>query len=97
VWGEAKTSYLALSDEAKVIVKEKELDAKGDDLSHAKARYILLVSKYGFENFIERNVGSEQRNNALSVDARYALPLILFSIVISGTLITTLVLKKKKR
>lgn len=97
VWGEAKTSYLALSDEAKVIVKEKDLDAKGDDLSHAKARYILLVSKYGFENFIERNVGSEQRNNALSVDARYALPLILFSIVISGTLITTLVLKKKKR
>ncbi len=97
VWGEAKNSYLALSEEAKVIVKEKELDANGDDLSHAKARYILLVNKYGFENFIERNVGSEQRNNALNVDARYALPLILFSVVLGGTLITTLVLKKKKR
>ena len=69
----------------------------GDDIEHAKARYNLLLNKYGLENFMVNAPQNTSRNNALSVDARYVIPLIIFSVIISTTLITTLVLKKKKK
>ena len=96
-WSVVKVSYNNLSEDAKGIISEKAANPSGDDIEHAKARYNLLLNKYGLENFMVNAPQNTSRNNALSVDARYVIPLIIFSVIISGTLITTLVLKKKKQ
>lgn len=96
-WSVVKVSYNNLSESAKGIISERAANPSGDDIEHAKARYNLLLNKYGLENFMVNAPQNTSRNNALSVDARYVIPLIIFSVIISGTLITTLVLKRKKQ
>lgn len=53
-WSSLKTDFLSLSMEAKTLLKYTPPNVYGDEIEQAITRYIYILQKYNFENFLER-------------------------------------------
>ena len=57
-WDSLAYSYVFLSDDEKLVLKNGMANPAGTIVERCLARYDLIVAKYGYENFMDRNVQS---------------------------------------
>lgn len=100
VWADLESSYNALSTEAKTYLTNLTPDKDGNDAENAVARYIIIITKYGTDDFPDfMNLDIQQVYSPYSLignDIDY-LPLVIIISVVGLTVIISYYYFNKKR
>ena len=94
-WNESQSSYNALDVEAQEIIKETPTGyTEGNSISHAKARYRIILNQYQFNDFIENTIVSNQE--LASESYPYYLVFIVFGLMLAFVVSGIIIYKSKK-
>lgn len=98
MWTELKTKYEALTTYSKDNIKNETADENGFSvINRALSRYEYIASKYGYEDFIDRNVQATKFNIVFfensSSNLFYAITILG---VLSTAVLLVLLIKRKK-
>ena len=98
LWAELKTSYEALSTEAQGELTAATSDASSwDEICQMAARYDLIVSRYGYDDFMNRGISLSLQSNLPSFHSSSTLwAILLLGIAGVGAVGMMFFLRKKK-
>lgn len=97
MWQELEDAYNALSVEERARLSNAQNNEHGTKLEKAVARYEYIVHKYGYKDFMDRNVEVLSINNLNNHDEVWFLPLIISLSVITLFAVVVLVVKTRKK
>lgn len=94
IWPSESANYQSLSLEAKAVIATYEHNADGDAISHALARYTIIINNYHLEHFITGVTVNEQQAEVVPVNM-YAF--IYFSIAFVFVTFIYIFIKKSRQ
>lgn len=95
-WSSLKSSYLALSSDARTYISTQVPNGNGNALEEALARYELIINKYGLEHFINNaNLQAAPLNSFMNTNSLIVITSITTSLLI--ILFTLLFYKRRQK
>lgn len=86
-----------LSSDEQTLLVEAEANELGNTIEQAVAKYDLIVSKYGYSNFMSRTVASYRITTTLIIPDTDSITVVVISTILSITTISIFVILKKKK
>ncbi len=97
-WNELESEYNALDEEQQNILKETVLgDEIYTDIEKFIERYEYIIRKYGYNNFIGRDVTVANANTVLNNNSNYTILYIVLPLIVVVALGSTILITFRKR
>ncbi len=85
-WDSFADSYALLADEEKLALKNGMANSAGTIVERCLARYDLIVGKYGYENFMDRNVSSLALNYTFGLSKNSPNLAIIVAVILGASI-----------
>lgn len=97
-WNELESEYNALDEEQQNILKETVLgDEIYTDIEKFIERYEYIIRKYGYNNFIGRDISVANANAVLNNNSNYTILYIVLPLIVVVVLGSTILITFRKR
>ena len=96
-WATIEELYEALSNEEKAILEGVTANESGNVYEEFAARYDYIIRKYGYNNFIGRDISVANANTVLNNNSNYTILYIVLPLIVVVALGSTILITFRKR
>lgn len=96
-WTTIEELYELLSSEEKTILASVTANESGNVYEEFAARYDYIVRKYGYSNFVGRDISVANANTVLSNNSNYTILYIVLPLIVVVALSSTILITFRKR